>query len=129
MNTMKLREAIEILNAEAYYARDELLEADIHTARASDLMSEVLAEDAVPDLLLTGLCNTQVVRTAMVFGIKAVVFVRGRPMGQKMIDLALQENIVLMTTPESLFSSCGKLYSSGVRGVHLKQITRMKANK
>ena len=120
---MKLKESIELLNAQAHYATDDLLDADIQMARASDLMSEILAEDAIPDMLVTCLCNPQVVRTAMVFGIKAVVFVRGRAVNQKMIDLALQENIVLMTTPESLFSTCGKLYSRGVRGVPLTQIS------
>lgn len=120
---MKLRESIELLNADAHFASDELLDTDITLARASDLMSEILAEDVVPDMLVTCLCNPQVVRTAMVFGIKAVVFVRGRAASQKMIDLARQENIVIMTTPESLFSTCGKLYSRGVRGVPLHQIS------
>jgi hypothetical protein len=115
---MKLQEAIEILGAEAHYTRAEQLEAEIRTARASDLMSEVLAEDAVPDLLITGLCNAQVIRTASVFGIKAVIFVRGKTCNPKMIDLAMEENVVVMTTPDSLFSSCGKLYGRGVRGVY-----------
>jgi hypothetical protein len=114
---MILRDAITILNAEVQYTQNTQLEADINTARASDLMSEVLADDAVPDILLTGLCNSHVIRTASVFGIKAVVFVRGRPVDQKLIDCALDENIVVMTTRDSLFSSCGKLYAAGVRGV------------
>jgi hypothetical protein len=113
---MKLREAITLLESDVYCTRENLLDADILTARASDLMSEVLAQDAVPDILITGLCNAQVIRTASVFGIKAVVFVRGRTPGQKVIDLAMDENVVILTTVHSLFVSCGRLFANGVRG-------------
>jgi hypothetical protein len=118
---MILRETIELLNANAHFLQGDLLEAEIRTARASDLMSEVLAEDAVPDILITGLCNAQVIRTASVFGIKAVIFVRGKSCSAKMIDLAMEENVVVMTTHNSLYTTCGKLYDRGVRGVTEKQ--------
>ncbi len=113
---MILREAIELLNAEAHYTQSGQLDIEIKTARASDFMSEVLTEEAVPDILITGLCNAHVIRTASVFGIKAVIFVRGKTCSLKMIDLAMEENIVLMTTHNSLFTTCGKLYVSGIRG-------------
>ncbi len=113
---MILREAIELLNAEVLYAQDDRLDIEVETARASDFMSEVLTEEAVPDILVTGLCNAHVIRTASVFGIKAVIFVGGKTCSTKMIDLALEENVVVMTTTTSLFVTCGKLYSLGVRG-------------
>ncbi|HOD15537.1 MAG TPA: transcriptional regulator [Spirochaetota bacterium] len=113
---MKLRDAIILLDAVVYSSRDERLDAEILTARASDLMSEVLAEDAAPDILLTGLCNAQVIRTASVFGIKAVVFVRGIIPEKKIIDLAIDENVVIMTTTHSLFVSSGLLFAGGVHG-------------
>lgn len=118
---MKLHEAITLLESDVYCTKEDLLNADILTARASDLMSEVLAQDAVPDILITGLCNAQVIRTASVFGIKAVVFVRGRTPGQKVIDLAMDENVVILTTDHSLFVSCGRLFASGVRGTARRQ--------
>jgi len=114
---MILREAIELLNADAHYAKSDQMEAVIKTARASDLMSEVLPEDAVPDILITGLCNAQVIRTASDFGVKAVIFVRGKSCSTKMIDLAMEENMVVMSTHNSLYATCGKLYDRGVRGV------------
>jgi hypothetical protein len=113
---MKLRDVITILDSTPHWTQDDLFESDILTARASDLMSEVLTEDAVPDILLTGLCNIQVIRTASVFGIKAVVFVRGKAPSQKIIDLAQDEGVVVLTTDHSLFASCGRLYMGGVRG-------------
>lgn len=118
---MIIRDCIEILHAEVQYTQSEQLEADVRTARASDLMSEVLTDDVAPDILLTGLCNSHVIRTASVFGIKAVVFVRGKTIDQKLIECALDENIVIMTTRDSLFTSCGKLYSAGVRSVFENQ--------
>ena len=113
---MILREAIGLLDAEAHYTQGDQLDAEIKTARASDLMSEVLTEDAVPDILITGLCNAHVIRTASVFGIKAVIFVRGKTCNPKMIDLAMEENIIIITTNNSLFTTCGKLYARGIRG-------------
>lgn len=114
---MKLRDIISILEAEVHSPQNKHLDAEILTARASDLMSEILSDDTVPDILLTRLCNAQVIRTASVFGIKAVVVVRVRNLSQKMIDLAKEENVVILATHGSLFTSCGKLYASGVRGV------------
>lgn len=121
---MKLREAITLLDAAVFCSRDDLLDTDILTARASDLMSEVLAEDDTPDILLTGLCNAQVIRTSSVFGIKAVVFVRGIVPEKKVIDLAIDENVVILTTGHSLFISSGILFSSGVHGTPRKKTTR-----
>ena len=114
---LKLSEIVAILESEVHYSSIQQLDIEIRTARASDLMSEILSDDSVPDILLTRLCNAQVVRTASVFGIKAVVVVRGSHLNQKIIDLAIEENIVIMTTLGSLFTSCGKLYVSGIRGV------------
>jgi hypothetical protein len=114
---MELREVITILEAEAHYSLSDQLDAEVRTARASDLMSEILVGETVPDILITRLCNAQVVRTASVFGIKAVVVVRGKHIDQKIVEVALEENIVIMTTENSLFTSCGRLYASGVRGV------------
>jgi len=118
---MIIREAIELLNAEPHYTQGDQLDIEVKTARASDFMSEVLTEEAVPDILITGLCNAHVIRTASVFGIKAVIFVRGKTCSPKMIDLAMEENIVIMTTHNSLYTTCGKLYVRGIRGATEKQ--------
>ncbi len=117
---MILRETIELIEADVHFTRPNQLEETVRTARASDFMSEVLVEDGVPDLLLTGLCNAQVIRTASVFGIKAVIFVRGKLASRQMIDLACQENVVVMSTNLSLFTSCGRLYGRGIRGASEK---------
>ena len=112
---MRLSDIPDLLPGQVVFGADSLLTAEIHTAAASDLMSDILARVMVPDVLLTRLNNAQVVRTASVFGIKAVIVVRGRPIDAKLVELAKQEEIVLLTTESSLFEACGKLYAQGVR--------------
>ena len=112
---MKLKETIALLGAEIVFATDSLLETDVRSAAASDLMSDILARVDVPEILLTRLNNSQVMRTSAVFGIKAVVIVRGRAIDEKMIELAREEEIVLLSTPASLFESCGKVPAEGLR--------------
>jgi hypothetical protein len=115
--TLTLREVVAILAAEVHHTSSQQLDTVIQTARASDLMSDILFDDMVPDILLTRLCNAQVVRTASVFGIAAVVMVRSHDINMKIVELAKEENIVLLATQGTLFTSCGKLYARGVRGV------------
>ena len=112
---MKLQEIVELLGANVVFGPDTLLQEEVRTAAASDLMSDILARVDVPEILLTRLNNSQVMRTAAVFGIKAVVIVRGRSINEKMTELAQEEEIVLLSTPASLFESCGQLFALGLR--------------
>ncbi|MBN2160165.1 MAG: hypothetical protein JW807_12275 [Spirochaetes bacterium] len=111
---MKIGEIIKLLNAEVHYLHNNQSDAEIKSAAACDLLSDILARVHVPDLLLTGLNNAQAIRTCSVFGIKAVVIVRGRPIDQKLIDLAHEEEITLLSTKDSLFIASGKLFSKGI---------------
>ncbi len=113
---MKIKEIIELLNGEVHFLNEEDEETEIITAAASDLMSDILASVNVPDILLTGLTNPQVIRTSSVFGIKAVVIVRGRPLEPKIIELAKDEKITLISTRDSLFVASGRLYEKGIQG-------------
>lgn len=80
----------------------------------ADLMSDVLASSQPDSILLTGLCNPQVVRTAQIADVKAIIFVRGKTPPQETIDLALQESLPLFTTPMGMFEACGRLYEAGL---------------
>ena len=73
---MKVKDIIEILDAEVM-CRDDLLEQELHTACGSDMMSDVLAFVKEQAVLLTGLVNPQVVRTAEMMDMHCIVFVRG----------------------------------------------------
>ena len=112
---MKVKQVKEILNAEVI-CRDDLLEAEVHTACGSDMMSDVLAFVKEQAVLLTGLVNPQVVRTAEMMDMSCIVFVRGKSPDLSMIELAEQRDIVLIGTELEMFTSCGRLYAHGLRG-------------
>jgi len=81
---------------------------------AADLMSDVLASVKPGAVLLTGLCNVQVVRTAEMADVAAVVFVRGKLPDAATLALANAESIPLISSPLGLFELCGRLYQLGV---------------
>jgi hypothetical protein len=83
---------------------------------AADLMSDVLTFAHPDSLLLTGLINPQVVRTAEMAGIRAIVFVRGKHPPPETISLAEKTGISLLTTRYTMYEACGRLYQSGLPG-------------
>ncbi len=78
-------------------------------------MSDVLASLQPEAVLLTGLCNPQVIRTAQMADITAIVLVRGKTPPRETIDLADQEGVPLIGTPFGMFEACGKLYQAGIQ--------------
>ncbi|MGI6260451.1 MAG: hypothetical protein ACOYJR_01270 [Acutalibacteraceae bacterium] len=110
---MKVNEMIHLLDAKLISGSPEL---EVHTACGSDMMSDVLAFVKDQAVLLTGLVNPQVVRTADMMDIHCVVFVRGKEPDNAMISLAEDRGMVLMTTQKRMFTACGLLYQAGLRG-------------
>lgn len=110
---MKLTKLIELTNGELLTSQfDEQYE--IAGAMGADLMSDVLASIRPEAALLTGLCNPQVVRTAMIADIRAIIFVRGKHPDKETIMLANEEHIPLISTKLGLFQACGILYQAGL---------------
>jgi hypothetical protein len=91
------------------------MNVDIGRAYCADLMSDVLAFSITSSLLITGLTNTQVIRTAEVADIKAIVFVQNKRPDIETIALADGKKIPLLVTDFSMFDTCGKLYERGLR--------------
>ncbi|SBV92080.1 conserved hypothetical protein [uncultured Eubacteriales bacterium] len=112
---MKLREIRDILNATVLCGEEEL-EHEVFAACGSDFMSDVLAYVKDQALLLTGLVNPQVIRTADMVEIKCVAFVRGKVPGDDILELARNRGIVVMTSPLRMYTACGLLYQGGLRG-------------
>jgi predicted transcriptional regulator len=113
---MKLSQIVEALEAKVLTG-DDLLEKDIDTCGASDLMSDILAGLSEGCILLTGLTTVQVIRTAMVAEVGAVVFVRGKAPPQEVIDLAQEQELPLISSPYSMFVSCGRLHACNLTGL------------
>ncbi|MDD3692581.1 MAG: DRTGG domain-containing protein [Oscillospiraceae bacterium] len=112
---MTIADVRDILNAFVITGQ-ELLDKEVHNACGSDMMSDVLAFVKDQSVLLTGLVNAQVVRTAEMMDMVCIVFVRGKEPGEDIKKLAQERGIVLMKTPLRMFPACGLLYNAGLRG-------------
>ena len=112
---MKVREIQDILSAEIICG-EEFVERDVFSACGSDMMSDVLAYVKEQAVLLSGLMNPQVVRTAEMMDMQCIVFVRGKRPDESIVSLAKDRDIVLLSTKLPMFASCGMLYENGLRG-------------
>jgi len=114
---LTLRQVAELLSAEVL-SGDGLLDREVPWAFGGDLMSDVLALAKSGTLLLTGLTNPQVIRTAEMIEASGIVLVRGkRPtVGDRTLQLASESGIPVLSTPLLLYDSCGRLYAQGLRG-------------
>ncbi len=119
---MKLADIIPLLQLEPLVQIDDL-DSKITTVCGCDLMSDVLAFSQEKTLLLTGLTNAQVVRTAEMTGIKFIIFVRGKRPPQETLDLAREKGINLYLSPKPMFECCGILYSAGLNSENIRQIS------
>ena len=97
---MKIRELVSIVEGEVVYGED-FLDNEVFTACGSDMMSDVLAFVKEQAVMLTGLVNPQVVRTAEMMDMKCIVFVRGKRPDMSMIELAEERDIVLFDLKSS----------------------------
>lgn len=113
---MLLRAIAQLINCELL-TESESLDRHYTQAFGSDLMSDVLAYLEDDTLLLTGLVNHQVIRTAEMLDLKAVIFVRDKRPCDEVIQLAKEHGITLMTTKHTLYTASGILYANGIRGV------------
>ena len=111
---MTVRQIAEILDAEIHCCEDLADSVNIHSACGSDMMSDVLAYVKDQGMLLTGLVNPQVVRTAEMMDMCCIAFVRGKRPDKAITELASSKNIVLLTTQERMYPACGKLYKAGL---------------
>jgi len=110
-----LKEIAEILEADILVDSDNP-DLDIRSACSADMMSAVLYYHAPNAVLITGLTQPQVIRTAEIAGIKLIVFVFSKRPEQVTIDMARQKNIPIITTPFCMYSASGKLFQAGLPG-------------
>lgn len=99
----------------SYFCGSEKGDVVVNSACGADLMSDVMAFVKEQVVLLTGLVNPQVLRTAELMDIKVIVFVRGKHPTADMVDMAKDLGIALIGTRLSMFLACGRLYEAGLR--------------
>jgi predicted transcriptional regulator len=120
LKTMTLMDVKDILKAEVFVGDDKLA-TTVTAGTGSDLMSDMLRVPKTGVVLLSGLNTVQVVRTSVIAGVAAVVVVRGKRPTSDMVSQALEHGLPLMSTPFTMFSACGRLFSRGLRGVERKK--------
>ncbi len=112
---MTIRRIAEILEAKIILDADTL-DLEIESVCSTDLMSDLLHYSTRNRaLLITGLTNSQVIRTADIADIKAIVFVLDKRPDKDTITLAREKKITLLVSPLSRFTACGRLYAEGLR--------------
>ncbi len=114
---MKIRDIADILDADVVCGEKDL-DNEIKCGFASDLMSDVLTLDTDNMILITGLANTQTIRTVEMADVKCILFVRNKQVTHEMLELAKEEDLVLLQCKYSMFNAVGKLFTAGLSPVY-----------
>lgn len=114
---MKLKDVVQLLDAKVICGSREL-DREIEFAFASDLMSDVLTLKNDNLLLLTGLANLQTIRTSEMSDICNIIFVRNKKATAEMIELAHENDMVLIECGYSMFKTSGLLYNAGLKPLY-----------
>ncbi len=114
---MKISEILQLIDARIV-SGNMTIDKDLDKAFSSDLMSDVLTLDEDNILLITGLANLQLIRTAEMADINAVILARGKQATSEMIELSEDTGIILMETPYSIYKTSGILFSNGLKEVY-----------
>lgn len=116
---MKIENLQQLLDADILCC-EENIGRHVYSACGCDLMSDVLAYVKDQAVLLTGLVNPQVIRTAVMMDMVCIVFVRSKQPTEEMLNLAKESGIVILNTDKRLYDACGILYSNGLTGNKVK---------
>jgi predicted transcriptional regulator len=112
---MKISTIRDLLEADVLCCEDGL-DRDVYSACGSDMMTDVLAYVKDQAVLLTGLVNPQVIRTAEMMDMKCIVFVRSKRPSEAMVSMAEDDGIVMMASDMRMYDACGTLYANGLIG-------------
>jgi len=121
---MKLSDIIKKYDCKVY-TPSLLKDKEVKYGFCSDLMSDALIIlNSVNDprileesILITGLSTNQSIRTAEMLDVDVVILVRGKMPSLKVVDLAIESNVLLLSTEETMFNLSGKLYKDGIKGI------------
>ena len=112
---MKISKMQELLNARILCC-EENLGKHVYSACGCDLMSDVLAFVKEKCVLITGLTNVHVMRTAEMLDIHCVIFARGKIPGDEILEEAKEIGITVLATENTNYTTCGLLYQAGIKG-------------
>lgn len=113
---MKISEVIGILGAKVLCGAEHIETEEVSSAFGADMMSDVLAFMDEKTLLLTGMVNLHVIKTAEMIDIRCIVVVRDKAVPDEIIELAKAQDMIILATEKTLYASCGLLYGAGLPG-------------
>ena len=90
---------------------------ELRTCGAADLMDEIKQKFNKGSVLVTGLTTGGVIQTALDYNLAVVVMVRGKKPAPEELALAQTYDLPVLMTRHTLFTTCGLLYSNGLRGL------------
>lgn len=115
---MKIDELVHLIDGQIIEG-EQFANREISNVFASDLMSDVLTINTDEKLLLlTGLCNNQTMRTCEMADIKNIIFVRGKQATDEMIEIARENEMILIRTEYSMYRTAGLLYNKDLPPVY-----------
>ena len=110
---MKISQILEISEGTMLTPNADL-DTDILGGFAGDLMGDVLASIQPESVLITGLSNPQVIRTALIADVRVVIFARGKQPAPETIKLAVEERLPVITSELGLYEISGRLLQNGL---------------
>jgi hypothetical protein len=114
---MTIKEITEIVDGKVICC-EEKTSTCVEYAFSSDLMSDVLTVEKENLVLITGLANLQTIRTSEMSDINCIIFGRDKKIGEEMVSLARENNMVLVESPHSVFHISGELYKAGIKSIY-----------
>lgn len=114
---MTIKNLTEIIEGKVICC-EERISSSVEYAFASDLMSDVLTIEKENMVLITGLANMQAIRTSEMSDISCIVFARDKRIGEEMVSLAKENNMILVESPHSVFHIAGELYKAGIKAIY-----------
>ncbi len=114
---MTIKEITRIIDGKVICC-EEKLPNNIEYAFSSDLMSDVLTIEKENLVLITGLANLQTIRTSEMSDISCIIFARDKKIGEDMVSLAKENNMILIESPYSMFHISGELYKAGIKSIY-----------
>jgi len=120
---MKVDEVAKLIDGIILSGKNILDKIDVKTAFAADLMSDVLAyveSDNNDVILITGITNPQIVRTAEMLDIPVIIVARGKTIPKETIKLADEKGIIIISTKNIVFTTSGILYTNGIKPAKIK---------
>lgn len=116
---MNLKDLVSLIDGRVLLG-DHRLEESVEYAVTSDLMSDVLTISTCNDnfLLITGLANVQAIRTVEMLDVQYIIFARGKEITEDMVELARDNDLVLISSDYSTFRVSGILYGAGIKPIY-----------